>query len=39
MNRRATKCWLTGIALSILLAVLGVAKCIKEEAELRIRRT
>ena len=32
MSRRAAKCWLTGIWLSILIALLGLAKTAKEEA-------
>ena len=37
-TRRAAKFWLTGIVLTILLSLLGAARCSKEEAELRYRR-
>ena len=32
MSRRATKCWLLGIWLSILIALMDLAKVAKEEA-------
>ena len=38
MTRRAAKCWLTGIWLTILISVLGIARCAREEAEVLIRK-
>ena len=39
MSRRAAKCWLTGIWLSIIIALLGLAETAKEEAKLLIQKS
>ena len=38
MTRRAAKCWYTGIWLTVLISVLGIAKCAREEAEVLVRQ-
>ena len=39
MSRRAAKFWLTGIWLSIIIALLGLVKTAKEEAQLLIQKS
>ena len=36
--RRGTKFWLIGIYLTILISVLGILRCKREEVELRKRK-
>ena len=39
MARRAAKCWFTGIWLTILISVLAIARCAREEAEILTRKS